>query len=370
MEVNTPESKYLSQPNAVPRANTCKNNAEESIKHYIQSHRIRPQQKLPPIRALSKHLDLSRDSTWRALQAMQENGWVSSLPNKRYVVAESVYTEILNSLKIRTLFSGDKFIQFAGFRRLADYLRKMCRYDNLELDISLVPGGKLINESIWEDCDVLLVDSDSSGQLLDQFKEFPVPVIGLDAVYSERYHTNIVTDHAAGGSMVAEYMIEQGAKEVCIPYFHATEANPRVNSRINGFMQTWLESGRGRGSLKKISIPWSRNNFQLSLDVKEYLLSKKPLHNYFVTDGRLAVSFLDVCDYLSLSIPKEVKIVGYDGTRIGESTTPTMTTIQQDMEKMALEAITIIKEIPTLDASEWTSRIIRLKPNLVVRGSA
>ena len=340
------------------------------IKDYIQTHRLKPEEKLPSIRALSEHLKVSRDSTWRALQTLQAAGWLCSLANRRYAVAEEVYTEILRSLKLCVLFSGDKYIQFAGFRRLADTLTESCRYNNLDLEIILVPEGSQISTSVWDDCDVLLVDSDSSSQLLGQFEEFPCPVVGLDATYSDRYHSNIVTDHMAGGSLVADYLIQQGAQQVCIPFLGDSDANPRVRSRINGFTQTWLESGRAEDSISTVSIPWSRNNLQLSMNVRDYLEGSELVPNYFVSDGRLAVSFLDVCDYLSYSIPESVKIVGYDGTQVGQTTSPPMTTIQQDMDQMANEAIELIKAIPRASDCEPKNTIIRLKPHLISRGSA
>jgi DNA-binding LacI/PurR family transcriptional regulator len=370
MDVKNTMNDSIDRAALVPPRNNRKDQAEELIKHYIQTHRIKPDEKLPSIRALSDHLMISRDSTWRALQALQEAGWLYSLPNRRYSVAEEVYTEILRSLKICALFTGEKYIQFAGFRRLADALRQACQYNNLDLKISMVPEKSKIPKSVWQGFDVLLVDSDCSVQLLDQFEEWPAPVIGLDAAYSNRYYANIVTDHMAGGSMVAEYMIQQGAQQVCIPYMRDSELNPRVKSRINGFTQTWLESGRGEESIATASIPWSRNNFQLSLNVKEYLEQTEIAPYYFVSDGQLAISFLDVCNYLSLSIPEAIKIVGYDGAQLGETTSPPMTTIQQDMDQMANDAIELIRNLPKIHELTAQNPIVRLKPHFVARGSA
>lgn len=360
----------LENASTQPRSKNRKDRAEELIKHYIQTHRIEPKEKLPSVRTLSDHLGVTRDSTWRALRALQEAGWLFGLPNRRYAVSEEVYTKILSSLSIRVIFAGDQYIQFAGFRRLADALERMCAYYNLNLAVTLVPYQSQIPDTVWDGCDVLLVDSDTSAQLLEQFDEFNTPVIGLDAVYSDRYYANIVTDHLAGGSMVAEYYIEHGAENVCVPYFKDSETNPRVKSRVDGFTQTWLESGRSTEGISTAAIPWSENNLQLSLNVKEYLESATLCSNYFVSDGRLAVSFLDVCDFLSIKVPDTIKMIGYDGTQVGETTTPPMTTIQQDMKQMAAEAVKLIRMIPETSAPEGKDKVIRLRPRLVTRKSA
>jgi DNA-binding LacI/PurR family transcriptional regulator len=347
-----------------------KNQAEAAIKTYIQLHELQPDEKLPSIRALSDHLQISRDSAWRALKDLQETGWVKSLANRRYAVADGFYNNNLRSLRIRALFTGDRFIQFGGFRRFADTLGRLCRFNNLPLMTTLVPFGETIDATVWDSCDVLLVDSDTSVQLLAQFEDFPVPVIGLDAAYSDRYHTNFVTDHTAGGGLVAEYLIQQGAKSVCIPYPRASLKNPRVKARIDGFTQTWQESGLSVESILTASIPWSANNFQLSINVKAYLEKAERFSHYFVADGRLAVSFLEVLEFISVPVPKKVRVIGYDGAQVGQMTSPPMTTIQQHMEQMAEEVVELIMGSNGVLSADPAGRIIRLKPHLVERSSA
>lgn len=346
-----------------------KDTAVRLLKDYIQRNRLQPDVKLPSVRALSEHFSMSRDATWRGLQSMQEIGWVYSLSNGRYAIAKEVYSEILRSLRLRAVFTGSNYIQFSGFRRFLSKFGPLCEYHNLDLHVELMPLNSDFQESIWQNCDVLLIDSDSSEKILEQFDNFPVPVIGLDGNYSDRYYVNIVTDHTAGGSMVAEYFIKQGASEVCVPYFNNSEYNPRVKARLNGFLQTWCESGRSEADAPLVQIPWSHNNFQLSSNVKEYIESARVFQNYFVTDGRLATCFLDIFDWSSLSVPREACVIGYDGSLIGEATVPPLTTIEQDMHGMAELAIEYIKKLAE-PSGETVKSIARLKPSFVYRSSS
>jgi DNA-binding LacI/PurR family transcriptional regulator len=339
--------------------------AGEQIKHYIQTHRLEPGEVLPPIRAFSEHLGMSRDAVWRALRVLQEEGWVRPKANKRYVVAEEVYTEILRSLRVRALFSGNKYIYFSGFRRLADALKKECGYRNMELDISLLPLEEMPPDTVWEDCDVLLVDSPSSAMLLKSDRAFKVPVIGLDANYSDRYLANIVTDHHQGGRMAAERLISGDSRTVCVPYFKGSEDIPRIRARIDGFRLAWQEAGRPADSLHLAGIEWDENNFKIALNVQEYLQSHSPESDFFVTDGRLAVTFLEVLGYMKRSVPDDLKLIGYDGAQMGGMTSPPMTTIQQDMDKIAQTAINGVGELA--ESGNGSSPLVRIKPLLIER---
>jgi DNA-binding LacI/PurR family transcriptional regulator len=337
--------------------------AREAIKHYIRTHRMSPGELLPPVRALSEHFDVSRDAAWRALQQLQDDGWIKARPNRRYEIAEEVYTKILGSLKVKALFTGTNYINFTGFRRLADALKKECNYHNMDLFIDLLPLEANPSPEIWEDCDVLLIDSDSSRGILKHFSEFKVPVIGMDAEYSNRYHLNIVTDHHMGGRMVAERLLQQGSSKVSLVHFE--NPPPRIQARIEGFKQVWLESGKPDESLTLCTIDWSENSFEVALKVNEGLRDFKGDCDFFITDGKLAVTFLDILSHLKISVPEDVRLIGYDGVQMGGTTNPPMTAVHQDMDRIATVAVARLAEVSK--SFEGSAEVLRVPPVLVER---
>jgi DNA-binding LacI/PurR family transcriptional regulator len=339
----------------------------QQIKRYIRVHRIKPGEKLPTVRALSDHFQMTRDATWRALQELKREGWIRDLHNRRYTIADGLYNEILQNLKVRALFSGKNYILFTGFRRLADALNERCLDHGLDLSITLLPLDESPTNSIWQDCDVLLVDSDSSRPLLKYIANFPVPVIGMDADYSDRYHTNIVTDHQLGGRLAAERLIQKGSGKVSVLFFRGSGENPRIKARIQGFQHAWIEAGRAEGSVSTAEIGWSSIGFQVALNVHEYLKRHEPLSDFFVTDGHLAISCLEVLSYMGIEVPNKVKLIGYDGAQMGEMTDPPMTAIQQDMSSLAEAVIKCISYVAR--KSEKRGEIIRIPPVLINRVS-
>lgn len=319
--------------------------AVDQIKHFIRANRLQPGERLPTVRQLSASFGLTRDSVWRALRQLQEDEWLEVLPNKRYTTSKVLYTKILRSICVRAIFSGKGYIYFSGFRRLADTLTRLSHYHNIELEIDLLPLKTKPDKNVWQECDLLMVDSDCSGRLLETFKEFPVPVIGLDANYSERYHANIVTDHNQGGRMAAEAIIRRGENETSVVYHAGSENNPRVSARLDGFRQAWLEAGKSEEALSLVAIPWSESSFEIALHVQSYLEKNRVHGAYFVNDGRLAASFLEVLVYRKIAVPGDVALIGYDGAQRGELTDPPMTTIQQDMERIAHSAVDLLQKV-------------------------
>lgn len=341
--------------------------AVDQIKHFIRANRLQPGERLPTVRQMSASFGLTRDSVWRALRQLQEEGWLDLLPSKRYVASNHLYTKILRSICVRAMFAGKGYIYFSGFRRLADALTRLCHYHNINLEIELLPSAAKPDEKIWRGCDVLMVDSDSSGRLLDSFKEFPVPVIGLDANFSDRYHANIVTDHHHGGRLAAEAILRRSPRETSFVYHAGSENNPRVSARLEGFRHAWVEAGKSLEALPVVGIPWSDSSFEIALNVQAFL-EKNPAHGtYFVNDGRLAANFLEVLAYRNVAVPDEVALIGYDGAQRGELTDPPMTTIQQDMERIAHCAVERVQKIA--EGQGGIGVLERIPPLMVMRGS-
>ncbi|MEY4488958.1 MAG: hypothetical protein RIQ79_1466 [Verrucomicrobiota bacterium] len=349
-----------------PEANR-RDAASDQIKHFIRSNRLGPGERLPTVRKMSEHFEITRDAVWRALRQLQKEEWLEVLPNKRYTVSEKLYSRILRSIRVKAVFSGEGYIYFSGFRRLADALSRECRYNNIDLHIDLLPLGKAPEASVWESCDILMMDSDSSRAFLKTFEKFPVPVIGLDANYSDLYKANIVTDHHLGGRIAAEAMLRKGSREAVMVYHAGSENNPRVGARIDGFRQTWLEGGRSIESITLVPIEWSRSSFEIALKVQAYLEKIPASGSYFVTDGRLATNFLEVLAYQRVAVPDTVGLIGYDGAQRGELTDPPMTTIQQDMDRIALSAVRWIREIAS--GKDETKVLERIAPVMVTRAS-
>ena len=339
----------IERPLKIKPDSNRKQAAIDQIKHYIRSNRLQAGERLPTVRKLSDHFDVSRDAIWRGLRQLQQEDWLDLLPNKRYMVSEKLYKQVLTSLKVKAIFSGKRYIFFSGFRRLADSLSKECHYHNVDLRIDLLAPKTDPTEAIWEDCDLIMIDSDSSTSFLKTFDHFPVPVIGLDAEYNERYKANIVTDHYLGGRLAAEAMLRRGARKAIIVFHTGSENNPRVAARIDGFRQTWIEGGRTPASLSTESIGWSRSSFEIALKIQDFLTNNPTHDNYFVTDGRLATNFLEVLAYMNVSVPEAVGLIGYDGAQRGALTDPPMTTIQQDMDKIALKAVNWVRAIASGD---------------------
>jgi LacI family transcriptional regulator len=83
----------------------------------------------------------------------------------------------------------------------------------------------------------------------------------------------------------------------------------------------------------------------------------------------IAISALKAFDRLSLKVPQDVAIIGYDGIDLAEIITPSLTTLQQPQSKIAEEvAALMVRRIRGEGTAEYERLIY--EPELIVRDSA
>ncbi len=87
----------------------------------------------------------------------------------------------------------------------------------------------------------------------------------------------------------------------------------------------------------------------------------------FAFNDLVAAGALDRLDDLSIRVPEEISLIGYDNTFIAGLHHLSLTTINQPRVRMGRLAISTLTE--RLDAGREPTVQLRLDPELVVRGS-
>ncbi|MEO2472336.1 substrate-binding domain-containing protein, partial [Enterococcus faecalis] len=66
----------------------------------------------------------------------------------------------------------------------------------------------------------------------------------------------------------------------------------------------------------------------------ERLLQNKTVDGIFCTDDLTAITVMNIAQKLKISIPEELKVIGYDGTKLIKRIAPQLSTIVQPIDEM------------------------------------
>lgn len=185
--------------------------------------------------------------------------------------------------------------------------------------------------------DGLIVISGAEKFSLDSIRnEKMIPYICIDREPLDKSDTIFISsDHFNGAYMATQHLIDQCCLHPICIFENADSTSTK--QRIEGFYQC----------LKDNSVLFDKEKqlIQLSLhdlNSTEYLLHKlidNKIDGIFAVNDYIASRLLLNLNKKEMTIPKKISLIGFDDSPICEFTNPTLSSIRQDTEKIAMLSV-------------------------------
>jgi LacI family transcriptional regulator, sucrose operon repressor len=175
----------------------------------------------------------------------------------------------------------------------------------------------------------------SRTQNLHEHIRYDAPVISIDRIISSQIPA-ICSDNYQGGILAAEHLIAKGCKKLA-HISGSSFLNMDANKRYFGFREVCEKHG-----IPYIVIDASEEQFQSMRyeEIIDALLDSHPdLDGIFTSNDILAAQVIQACYYRKISIPEQMKIVGYDDIDLCTIFTPPITTIHQPVDDICQYAV-------------------------------
>lgn len=208
---------------------------------------------------------------------------------------------------------------------------------------------------------VLVIGQSDQAATLDAVAERYRPLIVWGGHYPGQRHCSVGSDNFAGGGLAARHLIERGCKRIA---FFGDPRALEIGQRLDGCRAAMAEAGLA----DQLSVlPAHLIAEAAHPDIASYFATggERP-HGIVAASDVIAMSALRVLAEQGLSVPGDVRVVGYDGLALGEQTVPRLTTISQDLTAGAAHLVDLLlRRIAGEDAES-----VILQPELVVRMSS
>ncbi len=208
--------------------------------------------------------------------------------------------------------------------------------------------------------------SNLGNSLLRYYNSFPLPIIHLGNRFEKEEESFVMVNEDVATEQVAEHLIEMGYENFM--YVGANE-HGNTDKRCLSFVNALKSLGK--------KIP-EENVFRLSdyqqFSVPQSLLnaiksSTKPL-GIFCFHDIIAVNVITACQKLSINIPEDVGIVGFDNLRIAEQCKPALSSIAYQFDGMANYAVKLLLEKINSPSNKTNSKLDYVNHYLTVRESS
>ena len=207
---------------------------------------------------------------------------------------------------------------------------------------------------------LILCSGDVGGE---SFNGLDIPIITMER-YLDTGTASVACDNEAGGKMAAMKLIDAGCRNLLL--IGKTESvDMPADKRGLGFSNVCSDKG-----ITFIEVdPEEALYYDMTYcELIESILTENPdIDGVFASSDVIGAQTLQVCSKLGKSVPKDIKIVGFDDVLVASLTTPQLTTIHQPIKEMAEVAVDLLIKSSN---DEVVAKQTVLPVKLVERGTA
>ncbi|MFN3607759.1 MAG: LacI family DNA-binding transcriptional regulator [Hyphomonas sp.] len=174
-------------------------------------------------------------------------------------------------------------------------------------------------------------------------------------------YTTVGSDNAKGGYIATSHLFERGSKRIL---FLGDPGLPEVKLRYEGFLKAHREAGVEHDPSYLLRMNFGgRTTYS---QVLEFLRAGNKIDGIFASSDLLANSALHALVAEGLSIPEDVRVVGYDNIGQSSMMTPPLTTISQNIAEGGRMLVELL--LAKLEGEKVASCFTRTE--LIVRDTA
>ncbi|MEO5915369.1 MAG: GntR family transcriptional regulator [Luteolibacter sp.] len=366
---------------------------DNSTKHHAISRELateilagkyRQTGRLPSETQLVKRFDVSRPTIGRALRSLQEQGLVDRRAGSgTYVRSNKERLPDPRSTSPQLGMIVPSLRQTEIFELICGELASLARVHDYGLwwggSASPISEAKMTVEEAEELCTHFIergvagvffvpfehqTDREASNRrITERLRQAGIPVVLIDrdiGGFPNRSEFDLVgVDNFAGGYMLAEHLIKLGMKRLAYVMRPLTAST--VDARIAGARIAMLNHG--------LENPRQFVHSGDPTDVK-FVRSFAQAHQFdavLCTSDHIAAQLLQTLNRLGISVPKDLRIVGFDNVRFASLLTIPLTTMEQPCRDIALTAFNALLE--RIANSTLPPRTLMVTPRMVVRES-
>ena len=212
--------------------------------------------------------------------------------------------------------------------------------------------------------DGILISVAAGNGEMSHLEGLNVPLVFFDRVSEDVMATRVVTNDYQSGYNAVQHLVEQGCSRIA---FLAPFGNLAIiSNRRNGYAQALRDNGLDIDPL--FVVQCADNERETMMILKDLLTTVRP-DAILGSVEKVTMQAYAACQELSLSIPDDVKIVGFSHLQIAALLNPSLTTITQPAYEMGRAAATLLFKRLSKKIGEGEVEVIELPSVLIERGS-
>lgn len=312
-------------------------------------------------RAFRDNSDISKETKARILAKAKElnyqpNHYASNLREQKSKTIAVIVPELANNFFSQAIRGIERIARDKGYHILI-----YATEDDYEKEVSFI---RHLHNGRADGIIMSVSGEANDHNYLNELSQKRLPLVFFDRVYEDIITPRVITNDYDSSFSATQHLIKQGCERIAYLVINK-------NLSIGKFrMQGYLDA------LLKYKIPfddslivdctnsYAKNN----LILKRVLTELKP-DGIFTSVERLAFATYYACYDLNISIPEQLKVIGFSSLEIAPLLNPSLTTITQPANKIGMEAAMLLFKMLEDPAHVNPSEKIVLNSKLIKRRS-
>ena len=216
---------------------------------------------------------------------------------------------------------------------------------------------------------LIISTSQDNPDFFDRLSDLGFPHVLIDRTFRNMRSPSVSVDNFAGARMAARHLLHQGMKKIAVIAISPDHIST-ISDRINGFQSALAEEGVHIPEDRIIRTPFG----QMDKTIKEKLL-----HFYqdgdmpeaiFTLNNNLTAACMQNLRKLSVEIPHQVAIIGFDDVSFFSFTRPSISVIAQPIERISEVAFDMLmRQIEGNNIAE-KEKNVKLPVDIIIRESS
>jgi len=191
------------------------------------------------------------------------------------------------------------------------------------------------------------------------------PVIIFDRYFPDVRSNIIIVDNFRGAYDAIHHFIENKYKKIAFVTIDSIQI--QMEDRLNGYLKATEENGLEQCVLK---IPFPSTHDVITEKVKSFLVENPQLDAVLFATNYIANGGLKAINELSLKIPDNIAVIGFDDSYHFSLFTPAITCVAQPLEEIAHQIVKKLMASLSEEDRKMNIETIVLPTNLIIRKSS
>ncbi len=209
----------------------------------------------------------------------------------------------------------------------------------------------------------------SSADNVQKLMERNIPIVTVERSIPDMQTSQVVIDNFGGGYLGASYLLELGHQHIGV-IASSSDLDEQVfapgHQRIKGIQAVFIESGLD----ELIVLQWEDNlsGIELGYQGMKNLIQQSPhITAIFALTDQIAVGVYHAAHDLSLSIPDDISVLGYDNIPLASHVVPQLSTVAQPIQQLGEQATELL--LQHINQPNMNPKTIMLETTLIERAS-